>query len=191
MESRELFEEIEALSHAWPAQRGEPNLQDLPWLARALIARLPITVPQAFPTSDDGVALVELVEKTLLVPSPSHVLRDNSPADLVSRCEALTREIRNKKLLQGDDASTFVAALLTWLGCISMAKTLRAVDSAGTVYTDALRRQGYQQLEAEWSGTGGEWIRYGATLARALERGRGNRDLPDDWVPRDSPYWER
>jgi hypothetical protein len=191
MEGRELFEQIEALSHAWPEQRGEPNLQDLPWLARALMDRLRITLTQAFPAPDDGVALVELVEKTLLVPSPSHVLRDNSPADLVHRCEALTREIRVQKLLPGDDASNFIAALLSWLGCISMAKTLRVVDSAGTVYTDALRRQGYELLETQWSERGGEWIRYGATLARALELGRGNHDLPDDWVPSDSPYWKR
>ena len=104
--------------------------------------RLAMALPEDFPLHEQGVELVELVERTLLVPSPGHVVRDNSPADLVLRCKAVIQKIRDQQLLTYDDATNFVIALLTWVGCLRLAKSLRVVDSADTAYTDDIRRHG-------------------------------------------------
>jgi len=155
---------------------------------------LVVTLPESFPTPDDGVGLVELVEAALLAPTPTLAFREVAPAEVVHRNTVLVDEIRKRGWLSKDDASNFVAALLTWRGGIGMAKTLRDVDAAGTTYTLAHRRAEYALLEAEWNQRGGNWVRYGASLARSLELGRTRESQPewvppDDWVPADSPYW--
>jgi hypothetical protein len=188
MTTPELYAQIEAIAKAWPEPRDEPNLQDLHWLAVVLIARMALALPDEFPPHERGVEIVELVERTVLLQSRDHLLRFNPPADLVRLCDDLVRAIREHQLLQHDDATNFVAALLTWVGCLRMAKSLRAYDSIGQAYTDEIRQREYARLTALWNQRGGSWIRYGTTLARAFEGGRGN-PIVEEWVPRNSPYW--
>lgn len=187
MNAPELYARIEALSQVWPSL--EINLGDLEWLVHRLATDLSVTLPDTFPSRDEGVELVELVESTLLSQSPQQVVRLNSPAALAQHCQDITQELRAKNLLSYDDATALVAALFAWLGCIAMAKTLRDVDSQGKPYTDDTRRREYARIERQWAEPGGPWIRYGVTLARALELGRGNNNPIEDWVPKDSPYW--
>jgi len=71
-----------------------------------------------------------------------------------------------------------------------MAKTLRVEDSALSAYTDEIRRRDYAVLARQWNESGGEWIRYGVQLARALELGRKSPNIIEEWVPGDSPYWQ-
>ncbi len=185
----DFYAQIEAVGQAWPPLRDEPNLQDLHWLARVLMQRLALTLPDDFLPPERGVQLVELVERTLLLQSPAHHLRFNSPTELVGHCIVLLQEMRDQQLLPHDDATNLVAALFTWVGCLRMAKSLRVEDSARTPYTDDIRRREYATLAALWGGGGGPWIRYGATLAHPFEAvGRGN-PVVDAWVPPDSPYW--
>lgn len=192
-----LYSQVEGLARAWPApQGGEPNLEDLDWLARSLMARMPVTLPDLFPTLEQGVEVVEIVEAKLLAhaPSPYHRVRDISPAALVDHLKAIAQEIRHKELLSHDDATNVIGALFAWIGCIGMAKNLREVDILGRLYTDDVRRRDYARIEAQWAHTGGQWVRYGVTLARTFEldrseRSRSQRKLIEDWVPHDSPYW--
>lgn len=164
----ELYAEIEEIGQAWPELRDEPNLQDIHWLAWVLIQRLPITVPEDFPSWQRGVELVELVERTLLVPSPGHMLRDNSPADLVDGCKALIQEIRDQHLLQYDNATNVVVVLLGWVGCLRMAKSLRVRDAADVEYTDQIRQHDYARLAAMWDANG----RYAIGLDIGLKHDR-------------------
>ncbi len=198
MTGPELHTQIEALGQAWPApQGGEPNLEDLDWFVRSLMSRMSVTQPDLFPTREQGVELVELVEAKLLAhaPSPYHRIRDISPADLVHNFKAIAQEIRDKELLPHDDATNIVGALFAWLGCIAMAKTLREVDSQGRLYTDDLRRRDYASIEDQWDESGGPWVHYGVSLARTFEldrirRSGSQRKLIEGWVPRESPYWD-
>jgi hypothetical protein len=191
MHSPDLSARIQALGELW---WQEINLGDLNWFAHRLMSELSVTLPDQFPSRENGVVLVELVESTLLVPSPQHVVRCNTPAELVERCDRLAHELREQNLVKDDDATNLLAALYAWLGCIGMAKTLREVDSQGNPYTDEIRRRDYAGIERQWDEPGGEWVRYGVTLARELEHERmtrsgDRRELVDDWVPGDSPYW--
>jgi hypothetical protein len=188
----DLYARIEALSEIW---WREINLSDLDWFAHRLANELEVTLPDEFPTREQGVELVELVEERLLAQSPQHVVRLNAPPALVQHCKDLTQELRARKLLRHDDRTNLVAALFAWLGCIGMAKTLREVDSQGQLYSDDIRRRDYATIERQWGAKGGAWVRYGVTVARKLERerierGGTHRDLIDNWVPRDSPYWD-
>jgi hypothetical protein len=173
--TRNLFDEIEALAASWPPQMGEPNLQDVPWLARAVMESLAVTLPDGFPRPDDGVGLVELVEAALLAPTPTLALREVAPAEVAHRSSSLVDEIRKRGWLTKDDASNFVAALLTWRGGIGMAKTLRDVDAAGTTYTPAHRRAEYSLLEGEWNQSGGTGCATEPRLLVPLSSAAGGR----------------
>jgi hypothetical protein len=168
--------------------RDEPNLQDVHCLALVLLKRLAISLPGVFPTRQYGVKIVNVVEEAVLGRSPDHCLRFNAPHELVQLCDDLVRDVREQGLLSHGDATNLVAALLAWVGCIRMAKTLRSYDSAGQAYTDGIRRREYERLSALWNRPEGSWIRYGTTFARTLELERGN-SVVDEWVPCDSPYW--
>jgi hypothetical protein len=191
----DLYARIEKLSELWLPL--EINVLDLEWLASRLLTDLSITLPDVFPTRDEGIELVELVEAKLLAhaPPPYHRIRDISPNDLVDHFKAIAQEIKDKGLLADSEATNVVSALFAWLGCIGTAKTLRDVDSQGQPYTDEIRRRAYARIEKQWCEPGGAWVRYGVTLARRfegdrIERSGVHRDLIEDWVPRASPYWD-
>jgi hypothetical protein len=147
------------------------------------------------PAREQGVELVEEVETRLLAQSPGGVVRSNSPATLVEHFKDLAGRLRAEGLLSFDDTTNLAAALFAWLGCVGMAKLLREVDADETPLTDDYRRYVYAGIEKRWEEPGGQWVRYGVTLARRfdldrIERSGEQRELVEDWVPDDSPYWE-
>ena len=114
----------------------------------------------------------------------------------MTRAEAVVRAIEGEDLLTTYEPTVkYIVALYTWHGCIHMAKTTRRTYRTSTgedPYTPELRRHGYavvEQWRKECESVGNPWVKFGVSLARRLEHGRGNRPV-DDWVPRDSPYWE-
>jgi hypothetical protein len=78
---------------------------------------------------------------------------------------------------------------------MNMAKTTRKTYVTGSgemPYSAELRISGYGSIRKCWKEEvrkGNPWVRFGVSVARALEVSRG-KDVVDDWVPRDSPYWE-
>ena len=76
-----------------------------------------------------------------------------------------------------------------------MAKLLRrtyVVPGGEAPYTLEMRLQGHNWLQECWrreEPNGNPWIRYGVSLARLLEKERDN-PIIEDWVPKDSCYWD-
>ena len=57
---------------------------------------------------------------------------------------------------------------------------------------DLIGRDQYEGLREQWEAEqkrGNHWTRYGVALAERFEERRRN-ELVEDWVPKDSPYWE-
>ncbi len=153
---------------------------------------LGVHLPTALPAKDVGVRLVELVDAELI---KGRLIRTLSPQEVSARAEALVARIHADGLVPHPIAVNYAITLFTWHGCIHMAKALRPTYRTPTgeaPYSLEIRQHGYQIIERSWreaEAGGNPFVRYGVTLARGLEVGRRNRII-DDWVPRESPYWE-
>lgn len=177
---------------AWPAAAGDTNLVDVYLHAARIAEMLGVRPPMDLPPKDVGVRLVELVDAELI---KGRLMRTLSPKEVAARAEALVARIRADGLLPHSIAVNYAITLFTWHGCIHMAKTLRPTYRTPTgeaPYSLEIRQHGYAAIDHWWreaEAGGNPFVRYGLTLARALEQGRANRII-DDWVPRESPYWE-
>ena len=178
---------------AWPAVGGDTNLLDVYIHATRIVQMHGVHLPAALPSKDGGVRLVELVDAELI---KGRLIRTLSPQEVSARAEALIARIQADGLLSHSIAVNYAIALFTWHGCIHMAKNLRPTYRTPTgeaPYSLEIRQHGYQIIERSWRqavAEGNPFVRYGVTLARPLEVARGNRII-DDWVPRESPYWEK
>jgi hypothetical protein len=177
---------------AWPAAGGDTNLLDVYTHAARIVSMLGVSLPAALPSKDVGVRLVELVDAELI---NGRLIRTLSPQEVSARAEALVTRIQAAGLLGHSIAVNYAITLFIWHGCIHMAKTLRPTYRTPTgeaPYSLEIRRHGYRIIERSWreaEAEGNPFVRFGVTLARGLEVGRGNRII-DAWVPRGSPYWE-
>ncbi len=196
---------VKAAAQRWP-QIGpgdpttsvDPNLADIYWHVQRLQNLLHIELPLVLPPKAAGVAAVELVEQHLIGGLPLRSLSADAVAEKAAR---LADALEQDQLLSGAPLQRYVTALYAWHGCINMAKVLRRtyVTPAGEAeYAPEQRRQGYAHLSTHWSleeARGNPWVRYGVSLARLLEKSRKADDFAqrvvEDWVPRDSPYWEQ
>lgn len=204
METGPTIELEQAVSEAaltWPPiGSGDPNTIDLYWQAQKVQKRLGVQLPQTLPPKENGVALVELVENHFVCAS-LRVVRALPPDAVAERARKLVDAIHGAGLLSGGPQESYVTALYTWHGCINMAKLLRPTHNApgGQAPIQTRERvQGYAWLRECWTqetAKGNPWVRYGVSLARPLEMNRKKHKFAqmviEDWVPRDSPYWDR
>jgi hypothetical protein len=185
---------IKMAADTWPQlyDSGDPNTIDVYWHTREVVRLLGLQVPIEPPQKEIGLALVECVENNFISGS---LIRQCSPQSLAERGLKLVEVIRNQILLFIGTHDSYAVALYTWHGCINMAKLLRrtyVIPNGEAPYTPEMRWRGYNQLQRTWhieDTRGNPWIRYGVSLARLLEKKRGN-PLVENWVPRDSPYWD-
>lgn len=195
------MEEIESIKHrimesaqCWPPLPGpgDSNTVDVYWLSQQIHSRFPVQLPIELPDKETGIEIVECVESKFISGS---LIRQSPPHVLAEKSQGLLEAIQSRGLLPYGPVQSLMVALYTWHGCINMAKCLRRtyVVPAGEVpYSTQQRWQGYNQLQTCWQAEdsrGNPWIRYGVSLARLLEQKRGNI-VVEDWVPRDSPYWQ-
>ena len=180
---------------AWP---GDPNTIDLYRHARRVEEFLHFEVPRELPEREAGVALVELVERHFIV---SGLIRMVPPTEISKRAAVLVDAIAEAGLLlHCSPEQRYVTVLYAWHGCINMAKLLRhtyATPGGEEEYTTDQRTEGYSWLMICWSeeiARGNPWVRYGVSVARLLETNRKGDSFKDtvfeEWVPRDSPYWD-
>lgn len=195
MQQTDLLKQAVAESaQRWPqlAGPGDPNTTDVYWLARELHDRLRIKLPTELPEKETGVEIVESVEHDLICGS---LIRQCQPQVLSERSRRVVETIDEQNLLAFRPVENFVAALYTWHGCINMAKCLRktyVVRGGEAPYSNHIRQQGYDYLARCWrveDARGNPWVRYGVSVARLLEHKRGNV-VVDNWVPKESPYWQ-
>lgn len=184
---------IEMAAKSWPQLYvGDSNTVDVYWHAGEVVKLLGLQIPTGLPQKEIGVALVECVENNFISGS---LIRQYSAQNLAERGLELAKVIRNQRLLSIGVQESYTVALYTWHGCINMAKVLRrtyVIPEGEAPYTPELRWYGYNQLQRTWrneDARGNPWIRYGVSLARLLEKKRGN-PLVENWVPGDSPYWD-
>lgn len=185
---------ITMAAQSWPQLYvpGDPNTFDVYWHAGKVVELLGLQVPIERPKKEIGVVLVECVENFFIRGS---LIRECSAQSLAKRGLELVESIQNQKLLSVGAQESYAVALYTWHGCICMAKLLRRTyrNRGGEApYTHDLRLRGYNQLQRDWRSEdtrGNPWVRYGVSLARLLEKKRGN-PLVENWVPSDSPYWD-
>lgn len=184
---------IESAAQSWPRMCGpsDPNTIDVYWHAGEVVKLLALKLPIETPQKKIGVALVECVEKRFISGS---LIRQCSPHGLAERAVELIKAIRDRRLLSIEVQESYAVALYTWHGCINMAKLLRrtyVVPGGEAPYTLEMRLQGHNWLQECWrreEAKGNPWVRYGVSLARLLEKERGN-PIVENWVPRDSSYW--
>jgi hypothetical protein len=184
---------IERAAQSWPQlYTGDPNTVDVYWHAGEVVRFLGLQVPTELPQKEIGIALVECVENNFISCS---LIRQCSPQSLAERGLELVEVIRNQRLLPMGAQESYIVALYTWHGCINMAKLLRrtyVIPDGEAPYTPEMRLYGYNQLQRAWRNEDARdnpWVRYGVSLARLLEKKRGN-PLIENWVPSDSPYWD-
>lgn len=193
-EENSLQAAIEMAAQFWPQlySSGDPNTGDVYWHAGKVAKLLELQVPTEPPQKEIGVALVECVETNFISGS---LIRQCSPQSLAERGLKLVKVIRNQRLLSIGAQESYAVALYTWHGCINMAKLLRrtyVIPDGEAPYTPEMRLYGYNQLQRAWRNEDARdnpWVRYGVSLARLLEKKRGN-PLIENWVPSDSPYWD-
>lgn len=191
-----LQEVIRRIAQYWPKipfKPGEdPNLIDVYWHGGKLAELLKLQIPTELPEKEIGVRVVEFVDEIFIKGS---LIRLCSLQELAERGRKLVEAIQEHKPLPFRCLESYVTALYTWHGCISMAKLLRKtyVTPAGEApYTSEMRRQGYNYLQKCWVAEevkGNPWVRYGVSLAKLLEKKRGN-PVVENWIPPDSPYWD-
>lgn len=178
---------------------GDPNTIDLYRHAQRVEQCLRCGVPRDLPERDAGVTLVELVEQHFVA---SGLIRRLAPVNLSERAGVLVDAIVGADLLcHCLPPQYYIAALYAWHGCINMAKLLRpnyVVAGGQEAYSDQQRSEGYAWLRDCWTqetAKGNPWVRYGVSLARPLELERKKDEFAkmviEDWVPSDSPYWNR
>lgn len=199
MDSR-LQRAVTEVAGTWDtlAGPGDPNTIDLYRHARRVEELLHFEVPHKLPEREAGVALVELVERHFVV---SGLIRMVPPPEISKRAAALVDAIAEASLLSYcSPEHRYVTALYTWHGCINMAKLLRrthVTPGGEEEYTTDQRTGGYGRLAVCWLeeiARGNPWVRYGVSVARLLETNRKGDSFKDtvfeEWVPRDSPYWD-
>jgi hypothetical protein len=198
-EISKLRKAAETAVNSWPPfLDGDSNLVDICWLAEKLREILGVALPTELPPKNAGVLAFECVETSLLRDPQNRVLRTIPVADVAQRIENLASAL--KGMLPFSDDQNLVVSLYAWHGCIRMAKLLRCVyniPEGQALYTPQMRRDEYAQIRAEWTqneAQGNPWVRYGVSLARPMEQGRKKQDFDfeahENWIPKDSPYWE-
>lgn len=192
-EKSSLQAAIERAAQSWPQlYTGDPNTVDVYWHAGKVVNLLGLQLPTELPQKEIGIALVECVENNFISRS---LIRQCSPQNLAERGLELVEVIRDQRLLSMGAQESYVVALYTWHGCINMAKLLRrtyVTPDGEAPYTPEMRLHGYNQLQRDWRNEDARdnpWVRYGVSLARLLERKRGN-PVVENWLPSDSPYWD-
>jgi len=189
-----LLEAIKEAAESWPllAGPGDPNTIDVYWHASEIVNLLKLRLPTKLPGKQIGVAVVECVENNFI---KSSLIRYCSSQELAEKGRKLVECIQNRKLLSLKDSECYVVALYVWHGCINMAKVTRRtyiVPHGEAPYTIEMRLEGYRSLRECWfaeQAKGNPWVRYGVSIARLLEKKRGN-PVEDNWVPQESPYWD-
>ncbi len=198
---RSAFQQaVRAAARSWPPDggSGDPNTVDIYWHAQRVTGILQLQLPLVLPPKETGVAIVELVEHHFI---GSSLVRDLSLESLAHRAGKLVDAVQHGGLLSFGEQQGYVVALYGWHGCIYMAKLLRqsfVVPGGEAPYSLEHRLQGYGRLRECWSqedARANPWVRYGVSLARSLEKTRkGDRFgelIVENWVPSDSPYWDR
>ncbi len=187
----QLREIVIQVSMDWKNIGGDTNLVDVMFQALLIVKALNLELPTSLPGKQAGVRLVEIVDRELI---RGDLMRTLSQEELAERAEAVVRAIDAEGLLPYEAALKYVTALFTWHGCIHMAKATRRMYRTPTgeeAYSVELRRQGYAVILQWWTEAetrGNQWVRFGVSVARLFEHGRGNRPV-EDWIPPDSPYW--
>lgn len=97
-----------------------------------------------------------------------------------------------------DPFQALTLGLYTWIGCLGMAKLTRKTQVVSwegdeEEISKELRVELYEEL-IRYSGIeimarNNYWVEFGISLARLLSKERGDV-IVDDWIPKDSPYWE-
>lgn len=174
---------------------GDLNLEDIIFIAQSLYLRnLTKQFPKNLPDKQRGLAIIESVEETFI---KGVLVRNLSMEEFLSRAEKLIKKLQTKNLLNIGAADAIALAFFTWHGCLYMAKATRLEDSRGNLYTSQMRIDAYSQLKLMWEDEekkGNPWIKYGVSLAKSLEEKRKRQNplkqIIDNWVPLDSPYWK-
>lgn len=174
---------------------GDLNLEDIIFIAQSLYLRhLTKEFPRNLPDKETGIAIAESVEDIFI---RGVLVRNLSKEEFLSRAGELIKRLQTKNLLNVGAADALALAFFTWHGCINMAKATRVKDVLGNLYTPEMRNEAYSQLKQEWEDEerkGNLWVKYGVSLAKLLEEKRKKQDpqkqIMDDWVPTDSPYWK-
>jgi len=146
-----------------------------------------VAYPTILPDKATGIAIVNEVETFV----DAKLIRTLSPRVITERAIDLVSRLDRSAVLDASPLTQLAVAFCVWHGCINMAKSLRYETSDHTVYTEDVRTSDYEDLRKLWTdedARGNPWIRYGVSLARDFEMGRGNTPI-DDEVPKDSPYW--
>lgn len=187
-------EAIVTVTQPWPklACSGDPNTVDIYWLANRLTQLLGLQLPSAVPSKEMGVEVVELVESEFI---RGTLVREVSFSVLAQRGRKLVDAVQARNLLPFPESEILVVSLYIWHGCVLMAKCLRKTyltRLGERPYTLEQRQRDYNALLRDLrteEGKGNLWVHFGVKLAGLLETGRRN-PIIDDWVPRDSPYWD-
>jgi hypothetical protein len=173
---------------------------DVCWLADKIREAFRVALPTELPPKnrDLGVVAFDCVEGKLVADPQDRVLRNLSLSDLGHRITILMNAVDG--VLPFSRHQNLVVSLYMWHGCIQMGKLLRCVHiipQGAALYTPQMRRDGYAYLKTDWErneAQGNPWIRYGVSLTRAMEQGRKKQDFDfevhENWIPKDSPYWE-
>ncbi len=188
MKNTKLREAItSATNNFLPPTVPDTNTTDILDIARNLLDSVDLPLPTETPTKQVGISIVECVEEKFI----KGLIRSLSQEELIQKAENLVRCLRIKGISIGVVEAVTIA-LFTWHGCICMAKATRVVDAIGTQYTQEMRERDYESLKNDWEeeqSRNNPWVKYGASLARSLEKKRGNSPV-EDWIPKDSPYWQ-
>lgn len=142
---------------------------------------------------------LEQVETNLLRDPQNRVLRYVPVAQVVQRVVNLADILKETLPFSADE--NLVVSMYTWHGCMYMAKLLRRVHNVPgggqDSYTLKMRQEGYAHIQQQWVQSeeeGNVWVRYGVSLARPMEQGRKKQnfdlEVHENWIPKDSPYWE-
>jgi hypothetical protein len=190
--------------HPEPAFGGvvhDSNLEFVYWHARQIRTALSTALPVPSLDAPAGAALAELVERDYIGAQPSEppgtYVSVCSGPQVAGRARRLVQDVRGRGFagLQGDPAVAYLAALFAWVGCVAMAKSLRAThmnpDGTQSPYDLSKRLLDYAWVKLRWlreESGGNPWVRFGVSAARAFEQGRGNA-VVDGWVEQGSPYW--
>jgi len=184
--SDDLEGAVQTIAFNWPHVVGDPNVQDVLYLAYSLQGALGIReLPHRLASKKSGVSWVESVDRHLI---QGNILRFLSPEEVGARVSALSHALRGQtRLLQ---------ALCTWFGTIGMAKCTRThynshAPTGKTPYTQEERWIGFYIVQLAWKQAlvaGNPWVKFGVSIANALSRSRGD-EIVDRWVPKSSPYW--
>ena len=185
---------IKMAAQSWTQldEPGDPNTVDVYCHAGKIVKLLRIQLPTELPQKDIGGTLVECVENNFIGGS---LIRQCSPQSLVEKGLILIEVIQNPRLLSFGIKESYAVALYTWHGCINMAKLLRRAyftPDGEELYTVEMRLRGYNQLQECCHNEEvkcNPWVRYGISLAKLLEKKRGN-PVVENWVPKDSHYWD-